>query len=224
MVVFQIKDWDAIYENAKSRQVNLCGYVCVPNKQSGMGFTRVMAEQDGPAIYGIFHCLVGACSQQKLPRRGWMTDTGNVTGTPWEIEDLALKFHRKPEEIERAFTVLCGPKVDWIARYDVADAQELERVASLANKKSPAYLGGQKGPADGNGAAASNGQRLLWQIEKDIKALNGTIATMRKGFGQKQNEDGKWSPPLTGENANRVAALKEKIKALEREREGAPVS
>ena len=74
-IVYQIKDWNIHFENDKSRTRKQCSFVCVPNKQHGMGFCYIMSESDGAAIYGIWHCIVGACSQQK-DREGWLTSNG----------------------------------------------------------------------------------------------------------------------------------------------------
>jgi hypothetical protein len=109
-MTYQIKDWDAYFENDRSRNRIQCSFVCVPNKQHGMGFCRIMAEPDGAAIYGIWHCIIGACSQQKK-RHGWLTADGEQAGSPWLLGDLALKFRRPEKEIERALQVLTSERV-----------------------------------------------------------------------------------------------------------------
>jgi hypothetical protein len=113
MPTYQVRDWDQNFENDRSRTRLECRFVCVPNKQHGMGFCRVMAEPDGAAIYGIWHCIVGACSQQKR-RNGWLTADGEKAGSPWGVEDLALKFRRLESEIARAIEVLCSKQVGWL--------------------------------------------------------------------------------------------------------------
>ena len=117
MNVYQVRDWGVNFENDRSRQRAKCSFVCVPNKQHGMGFSRIMAEPDGAAIYGIWHCIIGACSQQ-LKRAGWLTDNGESAGSSWGAEDLALKFRRPVAEIERALTVLASNKVNWLILHD----------------------------------------------------------------------------------------------------------
>jgi hypothetical protein len=184
-----------------------------------MGFNRIMAEDDGPAIYGIFHCFVGACSQHRLPRHGWMTDTGRSDGTPWEFDDLALKFHRKAAEIERALQVLCMPKVGWIAKYEVDDIASLEKAAVEANKKVRIYAGGGGRVQDGE--AGEGCIRKLWQVRKDIATARDVIERARKQCGQTKADDGRWTPKLIGENAARVLKLKEQLKTLEIEEEEA---
>lgn len=112
-MTYQVINWNEHFENDRSRSREKCGFVCVPNKQHGMGFCRVMAESDGAAIYGIWHCIIGACSQQKK-RDGFLTSDGTATGKPWGVEDLALKFRRPEKEIKRALEVLCSDNVGWL--------------------------------------------------------------------------------------------------------------
>jgi len=117
VIVYQIRDWDVHFENDRSRNRARCSFVCVPNKQHGLGFSRIMAEPDGAAIYGIWHCIVGACSQQ-AKRNGWLTVDGDHKGSPWLVDDLALKFRRPAKEIERALEILCNDKVNWMIRHE----------------------------------------------------------------------------------------------------------
>jgi hypothetical protein len=114
MKIYRIKDWNEHFENDRSRSRKSCSFVCVPNKQHGMGFCRIMAEKDGAAIYGIWHLILGACSQQLSPRNGWLTADGDQAGSPWGVDDLALKFRRPETEISRALNVLSSKSVGWI--------------------------------------------------------------------------------------------------------------
>lgn len=114
---YQIRDWDSHFENDRSRNRQQCSFVCVPNKQHGMGFCRIMAEPDGAAIYGIWHCIVGACSQQKR-RNGWLTADGDCNGSAWGADDLSLKLRRPEPEIARALEFLSSDKVGWLLKYE----------------------------------------------------------------------------------------------------------
>lgn len=113
---YQIKNWDAYFENDRSRQREKCSFVCVPNKQHGLGFCRIMAEPDGAAIYGVWCLLLGACSQQKK-RNGWLTADGESAGSPWGVEDLAVKFRRPVSEIKRALDFISSDRVGWIQSF-----------------------------------------------------------------------------------------------------------
>lgn len=112
--VYQIPGWDHHFENNKSRDIDECSYVAMPNKQHGMGFTRIMAQPDGAAIFGVWCLILQAASRQERPRNGWLTDDGTETGIAWDIEDLAMRWRRPVEEIRRALDVLCSPKIGWL--------------------------------------------------------------------------------------------------------------
>jgi phage recombination protein Bet len=117
---YQVLNWNEHFENNKSRERTHCSYVCVPNKQDGLGLQRLLAEPDGAAIYGIFNLILGACSKQKA-RDGHLTDTGRAPsagGVPWTLEDMALLWRRPVAEIQHALDVLCSAKVGWIKEID----------------------------------------------------------------------------------------------------------
>ena len=138
-MIYQIRDWDDHFENNKSRERDRLSFVCIPNKQHGIGFCRIMAEPDGAAIYGIWHLITGACSQQSRPRNGWLTDTGRApaghqpgtsrapaghrAGTAWIPADLALKFRRPVEEVKRALDVLSSESIGWMILHNEVPAE-----------------------------------------------------------------------------------------------------
>lgn len=149
MTVYQIRDWNIHFENAQTRSVSNCSFVCVPNKQHGMGFSYVMDEKDGAAIYGIWSMILAACSQQRRPRQGWLTSNGTETGTPWGCDDMGVKFRRPASEIKRALDVLCTEKVAWIIAHgkkpdepttDEGGGQQRELVNLENLKKGPLQL------------------------------------------------------------------------------------
>lgn len=131
MKLYQVKDWQKHFENNKSRERKACAYVCVPNKQHGLGFSRTMAEPDGAMIYGIWVLILGACSRQHgeeqprkelkdrnpdLPRNGWATHDGHRAGIPWAPDDMAAMFRRPVAEVIRALSVLV--RIDWITEHE----------------------------------------------------------------------------------------------------------
>ena len=207
-MIYQIKDWDEHFENNRSRQVDKCNFICIPNKQSGMGLTRILAEKDGLAIYGAWHLITGACSQQHPPRRGWLTDTGRPGGLAWTEEDLAIKFRRDAAEFKRALDVLTGLKVDWIIAHK--EAPKEDETAPLRQTRA-------------GGDIKRNGHRQRWQVENDIQSVKKRIVEIRKEFGQEQIDGNRWVPALNDEQKARVNHEKEKIKILQAELDSVPV-
>lgn len=128
--VYQVRNWDALFENSRSRERDQCHFVCIPNKQDGMGLQRLLSMPHGTAVYGIFHLILGICSQQKRPRAGWLTDTGlapdghhpgttlapdgQQAGTPWAASDMALRWRRSEAEIAEALQILSSPNIGWL--------------------------------------------------------------------------------------------------------------
>jgi len=110
----QVAGWSENFENNKSRQRDRCGFVCLPNKQSGLGLTYILSLSDGATIYGIWCLMLGALSKQRKPREGWLTHDGTEDGDPWTADELALKWRTTAKLINRAFEVLCSERVKWI--------------------------------------------------------------------------------------------------------------
>jgi hypothetical protein len=122
MTVYQIIDWDHHFENSRSRVIECCSYVAMPNKQHGMGLTRILSAQDGAAFFGIWCLVLQACSRQisdeKQRRAGWLTDNGLPDGLPWSFEDIALRWRQPVGLVERAIEMFVSVKVGWMVRYD----------------------------------------------------------------------------------------------------------
>lgn len=122
--VYQIPGWDHHFENFKSRTIDECSYVAMPNKQHGLGLTRILAEPDGAAIFGIWCLILQAASRQERPRAGWLTENGRPDGAPWDIDDMALRWRRPVAEVRRAIEVLTSAKVGWIATCTMETAKD----------------------------------------------------------------------------------------------------
>jgi len=149
-MTYQIRDWNAHFENNKSREIDRCSFVCLPNKQHGMGFRRIMAELDGATIYGVWVCIVAACSQQSSPRQGWLTEDGRKTGTPWAAADIALKIGRPTAEVDRCLSVVASPRVGWLAAREVPAGCPSDP-PEPPDDNPPATPEGRKEGTEGNG-------------------------------------------------------------------------
>ena len=128
-VVYHILNWNDHFENNKSREIESCRWVCMPNKQDGLGLMRILSETDGAAIFGVWCLVIQACSRQKV-RDGWLTEDGSAVGLPWELDDLALRWRRSTAEINRALDFVCSPKMRWMEKmarpaYEVLDGVTL---------------------------------------------------------------------------------------------------
>jgi len=114
MIVYQIKDWQAHFENNKSRERDRCAFVCMPNKQDGMGLQRILSVVQGPAIFGVWCLIIQKVSRQPKPRLGWLTDDGQPDGEPWDLGDLAFQWRQSRDLIESAVTLFATARIGWM--------------------------------------------------------------------------------------------------------------
>jgi hypothetical protein len=177
-VVYRIRDWERHFEKAKSKTIERCAYVCLPNKQDGVGFARIMAEVDGMALFGVWTAIVQACSRQGKGRSGWLTDNGNPPrgfsgivgrpqnnyhfGIPWTAEELAFRWRRPVVEIDRALSLIADIKIGWLerlhlqsARSDTAGAQRDTAGAQPDTVSARGILEGREGTEGKEGRDAS---------------------------------------------------------------------
>jgi hypothetical protein len=121
--VYTVRNWDSRFETAQSRKVkSILTWVALPVKHDGLGFRRIMALPDGPAIYGAWVLIVQVAA--KCPVRGVLADENGPLGP----EDLELKTGCSVDVFSRALNVLSGNKIGWIV---VADYQCGSRALSL---------------------------------------------------------------------------------------------
>ena len=155
---YRIRDWGEHFENAKSRTIKECLWVPMPNKQDGMGFTRIMVEPDGAAIYGVWCMIVGACSRQHKGRRsGWLTDDGHHEGTAWVPRDLAMRWRRPVEEIERALVFLSSDPVGWLDAPTTRTPDDTTVPRDDTTGYSDILEGRNEGRKEGNGTPPPDG-------------------------------------------------------------------
>jgi len=101
--MLRIKNWDEIYENSRSRIIKDCRWVPIPNKQDGLGYSRlVTGHGNGAAHYGVWVAIVCLCSRQTMPRQGYLTDDGTEVGRPLTTLDISLVTRLSEVDIKEA--------------------------------------------------------------------------------------------------------------------------
>lgn len=144
--VYQILDWDTNFENAKSRQYKSKHWCAVPNKQDGLGYGMMLRQPDGPALYGAFVSLVLVCSKQVI-RQGYLTDTGEVSGYPYDAIELSVKTQMPSDLIQRCLD-FCVVTTKWIKVYKdgilVTDTERTSGAHCLATSSSCDGLGEER--------------------------------------------------------------------------------
>lgn len=106
--VISIREWDSTFEKSQSRKIEgPMTWVAMPTKHDGKGYRRIMAHPNGPAIYGVWCCLVQVAAKQV--KRGVLADTEG----PLTTFDLHLKTGISERLIEEAVTFLAG-EIGWV--------------------------------------------------------------------------------------------------------------
>ncbi len=120
--VYQIAKWNEYFENSRSREIEVCSWVAIPNKHHGTGFQRIMGSADGMAMYGLWCLIVQACSRQRAAgsfrRDGWLTDDGTAVGYPWDAADLAARWQQPVELVQRGLDLLCSVRIGWMVLHE----------------------------------------------------------------------------------------------------------
>ena len=119
--LYQVIDWDKYFENSRSRQIDECRFVLVPNKQHGLGYGRLMTSE--PSHYGVWIAILCLCSRQPSPRDGYLTEGGTPDGPPLSALDISIITKAPEEVVKLALDKLV--EIKWIANLTSAPGVEV---------------------------------------------------------------------------------------------------
>lgn len=176
MRAYHIRQWNSTFENAKSREREHCGFVCMPNKQDGLGLNRILGEPDGTAILGVWCLIIQACSRQGKHRDGWLTDDGRPDGRPWDVDDLSFRWRRSPAEIQRALDFTSSDKVGWLESLEQECPTTTRVVPDLCPRKKEGKEGTEGSARGGNPpppVSSSGGGKTWGQLIREELAARG---------------------------------------------------
>jgi hypothetical protein len=91
--LLRVRNWDALYENSRSREIDHLKWFPVPNDLSADRYVELVAHEDGPAHLGVWIALLMVASRARP--RGTLVRAG---GLPHTTESLAL-VTRLPETV-----------------------------------------------------------------------------------------------------------------------------
>src|SRR5947209_4917828 len=61
----RIRDWHVHFENNRSRELQRCDWVPMPNKMDGEGYTELVDHPNGAAHFGAWCAMVQIASRRK---------------------------------------------------------------------------------------------------------------------------------------------------------------
>lgn len=140
MKVYSIRNWNERFEKSQTRECKEMRWVPLPVAHDGLGFRRVMAHENGAAIYGAWVLIVQVAAQ--CPSRGTLADERG----PLTPEDLALKTGCPERVLSEAIEVLSSKRIAWI---DEADCQSDASVPSLQDKTGQYKTKEKSAPPEG---------------------------------------------------------------------------
>jgi len=110
--MWTIANWNERFENNRTRDLKHLGWVPIPNKHDGDGFTELMSHKDGAAHYGVWCLLLQVAS--KCDPRGTLVRDG---ARPHTAATLA-RMIRVPEPVVRTAIERLVRDIGWIVTTD----------------------------------------------------------------------------------------------------------
>lgn len=111
--MYRIKNWEKHFEISQSKRVEgALSWVPVPTKHDSLPFRRIMAMDDGPAIFGAWVLILQVAAKCKVRGMlGELSEDGPVEFGPGE---LAMMTGCPSLIFSRALEVLTSKGVGWI--------------------------------------------------------------------------------------------------------------
>ena len=114
-----VRDWNRLYENSRSRQIEKLGWVMIPNRHDGEGYATIITHERGPEIFTAWILILQVASRCH-PRGSLMKDNGQ----PHDSTSLALKTRGLKEWFDLAIPLL--KETGWLALEEVTTERLLE--------------------------------------------------------------------------------------------------
>lgn len=118
MILYKIRNWNSIYENNRTRELKKLDWFPMPNKQDGDGYTLIMAEKDGAAIFGAWV----ACAQiaSRCDPRGTLLRDGSK---PHDSVSLSRMSRVSEPVIKKMLDICSSPEVNWLESSELGEEE-----------------------------------------------------------------------------------------------------
>ena len=93
--LYAVANWNELFENNRTREMKVMQWVPVPNKHDGEGFTDLLGQPNGTALYGAWHLILQVAS--KCKKRGVLLKD---TGIPHDAASIAAKTRGSVKAID----------------------------------------------------------------------------------------------------------------------------
>lgn len=111
-MVYSVRDWAELYENAETRKRKQLGWVLVPNRHDSLAFCKLMAQgAEGLKAFAIWNLVLQIASRGPASRRGLLMSDD---GIPYTALDIAIKTRTNEADVAPALEILVG--IGWLTR------------------------------------------------------------------------------------------------------------
>lgn len=110
MMAYHFHNWDKLYENNKSRDVETLSYHLQPNKLVGEGLGLTLSQPDGLELLGTLSLLKAVASLSERKWRGWLVRSGS----PLDAARIAALLRVSQQKIQRALDWFSTLPMDWL--------------------------------------------------------------------------------------------------------------
>lgn len=230
MAVLRVVDWTRHFENNRTRDLKRMGFVCVPNKMDGDGYTELLDHVDGDRHYACWIALLQVAS--KCDPRGTLLRDGD---RPHDSRSICRISRMRFEVMEKAIERLIS--IGWLERISISGEEVTKIPQDGAGKPQE---GAEKHPLNG---MEWNGEERNG-IEKEIGGKPPRKSKVREAYdsdfeswwqayprreGKKQSF-AEWksavdriSERVGGERAKAVEFLFEAVSAFSKSKSGSDI-
>lgn len=135
----RIVDWSRHFENNRTRDLKRMGFVCVPNKMDGDGYTELLDHADGDRHYACWIALLQVAS--KCDPRGTLLRDGD---RPHDARSICRISRMRIEVMDAAIERLIS--IGWLERISMAGEVVTKIPQEGAGKPQ---VGAEKHPLNG---------------------------------------------------------------------------
>jgi hypothetical protein len=182
---YRVKNWDAHYENNRSRGIQKTEWLPIPNRLDNEGYVELVMGANGPALFGVWIALLEAASRCKP--RGLLIRENRAAHT---TESLSRITRMDAGLIADAITRLTSPEIGWLEVADVTQALSEIRQAGAIARQAGDVQGVTERKKEGRKEGKNSGPRLAPQNRKnrDSAACRSLPASQHRQYPDLKEE------------------------------------